>query len=115
MSVSPQQMQQMLAMYKQQFPNGQAQSPVGFDPPTAAPSTPAGVNKTAGAAGGATHLIMALMQAQKQKNVQQQLDAAKNSGQVQGPAPGSIPAMYPSASDPAPATPPGTLANPQGF
>jgi len=113
MSVTPQQMQQMLAMFKQQFPQGQQgqQGPAGFD---SAPGAvmPQGINRSAGNVQGAAQLIAALMKAQKQKQIQTQLS---NSQQVQGPPQGSIPAMYPSASDPPPTPSPGTLANPQGF
>jgi hypothetical protein len=116
MSMNPQAMQQMLAMYKQQFPQGQPApalppaSPVGYEGQqpglTSAPSSPVG--------GETNKLLAALMKAQQQKQIQSQLDAAKNSGQVQGPAQSSIPAMYPTPGQ-ASAPPPGTLANPQGF
>lgn len=82
MSMNPQQMQQMLAMYKQQFPGGQPAptlppaTPVGYEGQQPALGT-GGINKTAGAAGGATQLLMALMKAQKQKTTQQQLDQAQ--------------------------------------
>jgi hypothetical protein len=77
MSVNPQQMQQMLALYKQQFPGqGGQQGPVGFDAPT--PTTmPQGISRGAGNVQGASQLIMALMKAQKQKQIQQQLNQSQ--------------------------------------
>lgn len=90
MSMSPQQMQQMLALYKQQFPNGQPLTPeqqqmqglnqIGSGL-AAGPGT--GTNRTAGGINGASQLIVALMQAQKTKKIQQGLDQ----GQVQSGMP----------------------------
>jgi hypothetical protein len=113
MSVTPEQMQQMLAMYKQQFPNG-GQGLSGYDAmPSMPTSAPAGANKTAGGVNGAAQLIVALMKAKKQSDTQRQLTAMQNQGQVQGPPAGSIPAMYPTA-DQQPAVPVGTVDNPGG-
>jgi len=84
MSVSPQQMQQMLAMYQQQFPNGQPQTPAqqqlqGLNQASAGlgAGAPAGTNKTAGGVNGAAQLMTALMKAQKMKQIQQQLNQAQ--------------------------------------
>jgi hypothetical protein len=73
---SPEQMQQMLAMYKQQFPQSPQQQQLqglnqvgaGLQGPL-----PAGANRTAGGINGASQLIVALMKAQKMKQIQQQL------------------------------------------
>jgi hypothetical protein len=90
MSMTPQQMQMMLAMYKQQFPNGQPQTQqqqqlAGIDQATAnlGAGAPAGTNRTAGGVNGAAQLIAALMKAQKQKQIQQGL----NQTQVQAGMP----------------------------
>jgi hypothetical protein len=80
---SPEQMQQMLAMYRQQFPNGQPspqqqqlqglnQVGQGLQAPL-----PMGANRTAGGINGASQLIVALMKAQKMKQIQQQLNAGQ--------------------------------------
>ncbi len=83
MSMTPQQMQQMLAMYKQQFPQGQPAPPTpqqqqmqSINMATAGlgSGAPAGANRTAGGVNGAAQLIAALMKAQKQKQIQQGLD-----------------------------------------
>lgn len=85
MSMSPQQMQQMLAMYKQQFPSGtplppeqqqQQQQLQGMNQVSAglAAGAPAGTNRTAGAVNGTAQLLAALMTAKKQKQIQQGLD-----------------------------------------
>jgi hypothetical protein len=114
MSASPQQMQALLALYKQQFPNGQTPAPSGYDAiPTLPTSAPAGANKTAGGVNGAAQLVIALMKAKKLNDTQQQLNAAQNQGQVQGPPAGSIAAMYPTA-DQQPPVPVGTVNNPGG-
>ncbi len=93
MSMSPQQMQQMLAMYKQQFPNGQPQpAPTpeqqqlqGLNQASQnlAAGPGAGTNKAAGGVNGAAQLITALMKAQKIKQIQQGL----NQQQVQAGMP----------------------------
>lgn len=92
MSMTPQQMQQMLAMYKQQFPQGQ---PAPLTPQQQqmqslnqvseglAQGPGAGTNRTAGSVNGAAQLIAALMKAQKQKQIQQGL----NQSQVQAGMP----------------------------
>lgn len=75
MSADPQQMQQMLAMYKQLYGNPQMnvlnQATQGLSS-----GAPAGTNRGAGAVNGAAQLIAALMKAQKQKQIQQGLDQA---------------------------------------
>ena len=67
MSMTPQQMQQMLAMYKQQFPQGQPAPPTpqqqqmqGINMATAGlgSGAPAGANRTAGGVNGAAQLIV---------------------------------------------------------
>lgn len=78
MSTNPQQMQQMLAAYKQMFPNGmpQQQSPLaGFDmaQQSLGAGAPPGSNRGAGAVNGAAQLMVALLRAQKQKQLQQQI------------------------------------------
>lgn len=80
MSMSPQQIQQLLAQYKQQFPNGQPMTPEqqqmqGLNQVTAGlgAGAPAGTNRTAGGVNGAAQLIAALMKAQKMKQIQQQI------------------------------------------
>jgi hypothetical protein len=89
MSASPQDMQQLLAMYKQMFPNGQPtpqqQQLAGINQATAnlGAGAPAGTNRTAGGVNGAAQLIAALMKAQKQKQIQQGL----NQTQVQAGMP----------------------------
>lgn len=77
MSTSPQQMQQMLAAYKQMFPSGQQNQLSGFDAAQQflAGGAPAGANRGAGAVNGASQLIVALLKAQKQKQLQQQMQA----------------------------------------
>lgn len=93
MSMSPQQIQQMLAMYKQQFPAGGAQpaptlqqqqlqglNQAGMN---LAAGPGAGTNKSAGGVNGAAQLITALMKAQKMKQIQQGL----NQQQVQAGMP----------------------------
>lgn len=85
MSITPQQMEQMLAMYKQQFPSGQpAPTPqqqqlqgLNSVSQSLGAGAPAGTNKTAGGANGAAQLMAALMKAQKQKQIQQQLNQAQ--------------------------------------
>jgi hypothetical protein len=116
MSMSPQQMQQMLAMYKQQFPQGQPATPQqqqlqGLNQVSAGlgAGPGAGTNKTAGGVNGAAQLITALMKAQKMKQIQNQL----NSSQAQGAPQGSVAPMYPSQGT-TPSDPAGTLANPGG-
>ena len=81
MSMSPQQMQQMLAQYKQQFPNTAQPVPNLMPPPnsgfTGAPApmgTGGQISKGAAATQGTAQLIAALMKAQKQKQIQTQLD-----------------------------------------
>lgn len=71
----------------------------------------AGANKTAGGINGAAQLIAALMKAQKQRQIQQQL----NAGQTQNQPPQVTP-MYPDQGQTtsAPTAPPGTMANPGG-
>ena len=93
MSSSPEQMQQMLAMYRQMFPNGQPQTPQqqqlqglnqvsqGLQGPL-----PPGANRTAGGINGASQLIVALMKAQKQKQIQQQIQPQQSQG-ITPPAP----------------------------
>jgi hypothetical protein len=109
-------MQQMLAQYKQQFPGGQPAptlppaSPVGYEGAQPGINMQGTPSSGSAATSGTAKLIAALMKAQQQKQIQNQLN---NSQQVQGPAQGSIPAMYPGA-DPSTSSP-GTLANPQGF
>jgi hypothetical protein len=67
MSADPQQMQQMLAMYKQLYgPGAQAQQSL-------AQGAPPGTNRTAGGVNGAAQLIVALMRAQQQKKLMQQI------------------------------------------
>ena len=63
MSTSPDQMQQMLAYYKAQFP-GQIAAGMG--------NAPVGTNSGAGAANGMSKLLMALMQQNAMKKYQQQ-------------------------------------------
>lgn len=119
MSTSPQQMQQMLALFKQQFPQqGQAVPPLNAGAPVGYSGQQPGINmqgtpsNASTATAGTAKLLGALMKAQQQKQIQAQLN---NSQQVQGPPQGSIPAMYPGADPSTPAASPGTLANPQGF
>jgi hypothetical protein len=73
MSADPQQMQQMLAMYKQLYGNPQMgalnQATQGLSQ-----GAPQGTNRTSGAVNGAAQLIAALMKAQKQKQIQQGFD-----------------------------------------
>jgi hypothetical protein len=73
MSMSPQQIQQMLAQYKSQF--GGASPLSGFDAAqqSLGAGAPAGTNRTAGAVNGVSQLMVALLRAQKQKQLQQQL------------------------------------------
>jgi hypothetical protein len=73
MSMSPQQIQQMLAQYKSQFGGGSPLS--GFDAAQQSLGMGAspGTNRTAGAVNGTSQLIVALLRAQKQKQLQQQL------------------------------------------
>jgi hypothetical protein len=79
MSVNPQQMQQMLAQYKQQFPGGQPAptlppaSPVGYEGQqpglTSAPTSPV--------PGETGKLLAALMKAKQQKDIATQLTQAQ--------------------------------------
>jgi hypothetical protein len=73
MSADPQQMQQMLAMYKQLYGNPQMnalnQATQGLSA-----GAPAGANRGTGTVNGAAQLIAALMKAQKQKQLAQQLN-----------------------------------------
>lgn len=93
MSVTPQQMQQMLAMYRQQFPGTGQPAPTvpqqqlqGLNQASAAlgAGAPAGTNKTSGAVNGSAQLIMAMMKAQKQKQIQQQLNQQQMNQAVPG-------------------------------
>lgn len=89
MSMSPQQMQQLLAQYKQQFPGGmpspeqQQLQAISQVQQGLAAGPGAGTNRTAGGVNGAAQLIAALMHAQKQKQIQQQLDAKQTQNQPQ--------------------------------
>jgi hypothetical protein len=64
MSVSPDQMQQMLAMYKAQFP-GQMAASMG--------NAPAGTTQGAGAANGLSKLALAMIQQKRMQQLKQQL------------------------------------------
>jgi lipopolysaccharide biosynthesis regulator YciM len=83
MSMNPQQMQQMLAQYRQQFPGGmpapqqQQLQGIGQVQQGLQAGPGAGANKTAGGVNGAAQLMVALMKAQKQKQIQQQLNQAQ--------------------------------------
>jgi hypothetical protein len=83
MSVSPAQMQQLLAGYN---PTPQQQQMQGLNAAqqSLAGGAPAGTNRTAGVANGISQLLVALMKAQKQKQLQQQLQG----GQPAMPTPG---------------------------
>jgi hypothetical protein len=115
MSASPQQMQQLLALYRQQFPNGQPQTPAqqqlqGINQvgQGLAAGPGAGTNKTAGAVNGAAQLMVALMKAQKMKQVQQQLNGAQaQNPQVTPMTPGQ--GQTPSTPAPDPSTGPGVF------
>lgn len=97
MSMSPQQIQAMLAQYKQQFPGGmpspeqQQLQAISQVQQGLAAGPGAGTNRTAGGVNGAAQLIAALMHAQKQKQIQQQL----NAGQTQNQPPPQVVPMYP--------------------
>lgn len=94
MSTSPQDMQQMLAMYKAFYGNPQLQGMNQVQQSLGA-GAPAGTNRTAGGVNGAAQLIAALMKAQKQKQLQQQLQ-----NQQQGMSPQGVSLSTP--SDPSP-------------
>lgn len=79
MSVPPDQTQQMLNMYRQQFPaTGQPVAPLGSGVAGYTGTQPqagsGGMPKGAATSQGVAQLITALMKAQKQKQLQQQLD-----------------------------------------
>lgn len=79
MSADPQQMQQMLAMYKALYPGGvpnqQAPQLQGFNTlqQNLGKGAPMGTNRTAGGVNAASQLMIALLKAQKMKQLQQQV------------------------------------------
>jgi hypothetical protein len=91
MSMTPEQIQQML-LYKQQFPGAtpeQAQQMQALNQlQQAAGTTQPGVNRTAGAMGAASQLVIALLKAQKQNQIQKQLQQQQSpASQMVSPAP----------------------------
>jgi hypothetical protein len=74
MSVNPQQIQQMLAQYNQNFTPQQNQQLAGFDAAQAqlGQGAPMGTNRQAGAVNGASQLLLALIKAKKMQQLQQQ-------------------------------------------
>lgn len=86
MSVSPEQMQQMLAYYKAQFP-GQMAMGMG--------NAPAGTNKGAGDANAMSKLAMALMQRNAMQKYNQQYPQQQAAPIAQTPPPTAVPQQMP--------------------
>ncbi len=103
MSANPQDMQQMLAMYKSLYGNPQLQGLNQIQHGLAG-GAPVGTNTTSGGVNAAAQLMVALMKAQKQKQLQQQ---AQNPQSPPGTTPPVPMVQGQTTSSPA-ATPMGT-------
>lgn len=90
MSMTPEQIQQML-LYRQQFPGAtpeQAQQMQALNQLQQAGSQlPQGANRTAGGINAASQLVIALIKAQKQNQIQKQLQQKQPPAAQVSPAP----------------------------